>query len=163
MKSQPANDVVHVKGFFRLNIMSADYPTVVVGDSGWRRNQITNLGYNNFICGAMGQLTGSSNVGYMSLGSGGTVAAVDTTLGGEISNTKRQAVTAASSSTSKAAVFTATFSSSNSFLAGSSNLSNMGLFANTSSGATMCAGNTYASSACATNQNINCTYVISFA
>ena len=57
--------------------------------------------------------------------------------------------------------FTGTFSSSNSFVTSTQNISNIGLFA-TSSGGTLFAGNTFASSSCATNQDVNCTYVISF-
>ena len=58
--------------------------------------------------------------------------------------------------------FTATFSSADSFVTNTQNLSNIGLFA-TSAAGTLFAGNTFASSSCATNQNVNVTYNINFA
>ena len=150
-----SQDGIKARGFYRLQITEGDK---VVGDSGWKENLITNLGFLNYLIGPMAALSGSSQVGYMGLGTGGTPLATDTTLSGEV--TKRQAVTAASSSSSKAVQFTATFSSANSFVLGTSNISNIGLFA-TSSGGTLMAGNTFASSSVATNQNVNTTYVVS--
>jgi hypothetical protein len=59
--------------------------------------------------------------------------------------------------------FTATFASSDSFMSATANISNIGLFqqSNVTTG-TLFAGNTYASSSCATNQNVNATYTVSF-
>jgi hypothetical protein len=153
------NDRAKVKGFFRLAIENSDGS--IAGDSGWVPNQITNLGFNNFLCGAFAQLAGSLQVGTISIGSGGAAAVADTSMGGEISTAKRIGVTAASSAGSKGVLFTATFNSANSFLAGASNLSNVGLFgSNTTSPVFAVAA--YASSACATNQNVNVSYAINF-
>lgn len=148
-------DAVTVKGSFRLQIVEGER---VVGDSGWWTNQITNEGFRAMLRTVAG-ITGSSQITHLALGSGGAPAAADTTLGGEV--VKRQAVTAATSSTSKAVQFTGTFSSANSFVTNTQNISNIGLFA-TSSGGTLFAGNTYASSSCATNQDVNVTYVLSW-
>lgn len=149
-------DAVGVKGSFRLQITEDDQ---IVGDSGWLSNQIVNLGFLNFLVRAVGAISGSSQVTHMALGTGGAPAASDTSLAGEV--VKRAAVTAATSSTSKAVQFTATFDSANSFVTSTQNISNIGLFATSSSG-TIFAGNTFASSSCATNQSVNCTYVVSF-
>ena len=154
--SNGTNDGIKVKGSYRLQITEDGR---IVGDSGWNENQTTNLGFNWYLAGLLGGIAGSSQIGYAALGTGGVPATGDTTLSGEVAS--RAAVTAATSSSSKAVQFTATFSSADAFLAGTSNISNIGLFA-TDSGGTLFAGNTYASSSCATNQSVNVTYTISF-
>ena len=146
-----------VKGFFRVNI-SEDGK--IVGDSGWVQNQITNDGFDQFLAKTLGGISGSKQISHAALGSGGAPAASATSLAGEVE--VRQAITAASSSSSKAVQFTATFASANSFVTDSQNISNIGLFNSVSAG-TLFAGNTYASSSVATNQNVNATYTITFA
>jgi len=151
---------IKVRGFFRVNIVNPD--GTVAGDSGWRKNQVTNLGIKEYLCDNIGASAGSKQIGFIALGTGGAPASNATTLPGEISgSTKREAVTYSNVS-SRTAQFTATFASSDSFLGGSSNLSNIGLYNATTSNATLFAGNTYASSSCDTNQNVNCTYQIRF-
>jgi len=150
---------IAVRGMFRVNIVNPDGS--VFGDSGWHENQVTNLGFNNFLVSALGAIAGSSQIGFAALGTGGAPAAADTALAGEVS--VRAAVTAATSSGSKTVRFTATFASSNSFVTATKNIANIGLFAASVSGAgTVFAGNTFASSSCATNQNCNATYDIIF-
>lgn len=149
---------LRVRGFFRLQI--EDQTGEIVGDSGWRENQVTNLGFNQYLVMSLGSISGSKYITHAALGTGGAPAAADTSLAGEVE--KRQAVTAATSSTSKTLDLTFTFSSANSFVTNTQNISNVGL-ANTSSGGTIFAGNTYASSACQTNQNVNGSYRIIFA
>jgi hypothetical protein len=151
-------DSVKVQGMFRVNITEDGK---VVGDSGWRKNQITNLGFNQYLVGSLGNISGKS-VTHAALGTGGAPAASDTTLAGEQS--VRAALTVATSSSSKTLRNTATFSSAASFVTASKNISNIGLF-NTSTAATgtLFAGNTYASSTVATNQDVNVTYDIIFA
>ena len=75
-------------------------------------------------------------------------------------STQRKAPTVSVTS-SKTLRFTATFYSSDSFLTGASNLQNVGLF-ESSAANSLFAGNTYASSSCNTNQNVNVTYDIQF-
>lgn len=153
-------DGVKVKGAFRLNIVDGDK---VVGDSGWNYNQVTNLGFNQYIVQSIGTGLTGKTISHVALGTGGAPAAADTSLSGENQISKRQAVTAATSSGSKTLRLTATFNSSDSFVTASKNISNIGLF-NTSAvtTGTMFAGNTYASSSVATNQNVNVTYDIIF-
>ena len=150
------NDQLKIKGMFRVQLTKEGK---VVGDSGWKQNQITNDGFNDYLCKALGAVSGSKQVSHLALGTGGVPAASDTTLAGEVQ--KRQAVTAATSSSSKTVRFTGTFSSANSFVTATANVSNIGLF-NSSSTGTLFAGNTFASSAVATNQNVNATYDIIF-
>lgn len=144
------------RGFFRLQITEDGK---VVGDSGWAENQITDLGFNQYLVSTLGAIAGSKQVTHMALGSGTVPGAAATTLDGEVE--KRAGVTAATSSSSKTVRFTATFASSDSFVTNTQNISNIGLF-NTSAGGTLFAGNTFASSSVATNQQVNSTYDIMF-
>jgi hypothetical protein len=146
-----------VKGMFRVQIRGPNGR--LGGDSGWKKNQVVNLGFNQYLVSLLGGIAGSKQISHALLGTGGAPAAGDTSLAGEV--TLRQAITAATSSSSKTLRLTATFASSNSFVTATRNISNIGL-ANTSSGGTIFAGQTYASSSCATNQNVNITYDITF-
>lgn len=149
-------DGIKVKGCYRIQITEDGE---IVGDSGWHENQVTNLGFNQYLVSALGAIAGSKQLSHMALGTGGVPATGDTSLSGEV--TKRAALTAATSSTSKALQLTATFASSDSFVTATRNISNVGLF-NSSATGTLFAGNTFASSSCATNQNVNATYTITF-
>lgn len=159
-------DHMKIKGMFRLQIEENGR---IVGDSGWKQNIITNLGYNNIVNQLGTGLTGSKIMA-AALGTGGAPGATDTTQAGEVLATGansviRPTLTAATSSTSKTLRNTATFSSANSFASASYNISNVGLWSTTgpvSTSGTFLAGNTYASSALATNQNVNVTYDIIF-
>lgn len=151
-------EAIRIRGFFRLAI---EENGEIVGDTGWQKNQVVDLGFNQYLVSTLGAIAGSKQVTHMAIGTGGAPAASDTTLAGEQS--VRAAVTAATSSSSKAVQFTATFSSANSFVTATKNISNIALgHTSTAGAATIFAGNTFASSAVATNQNINATYVISF-
>lgn len=152
------SDGMKVRGMFRVQI---DEDGEIVGDSGWRENQITNLGFNQFLVSALGSISGSKYVSHIALGTGGAPAASDTSLAGELAEAVRKAVTAATSSTSKALQLTATFASADSFVTANRAISNIGLF-NSSAAGTLFAGNTFASSTVATNQAVNASYVISF-
>lgn len=149
-------------GMFRLQI---EEDGRIVGDSGWHKNLITNVGFLNIVNQMGTSLTGSK-ISHAALGTGGAPIATDTTQAGEVStngsgSVVRAALTAATSSSSKTLRNTATFSSANSFITASANISNIGLWQTsgptTASGSLM-AGNTYTSSTLATNQNVNATY-----
>lgn len=161
-------DGLKMRGYFRLQI--EDGPSgKIVGDSGWKKNIITNTGYLNIVNQIGTSLTGSKIMA-AALGTGGTPAATDNTQAGEVLATGansviRPGLTAATSSTSKTLRNTATFSSANSFASAANNISNIGLWSTTgpvSTSGSLLAGNTYASSALATNQNVNITYDIIF-
>lgn len=156
MKRKKTKEGIHIKGMYRLQIQEGDR---IVGDSGWKENQVTNLGFNQYLVQSLGSISGSKYISHMALGTGGAPSATDTSLAGEVE--KRASVTAATSSSSKTLRLTATFSSSDSFVTNTQNISNIAL-ANTSSGGTIFSGNTYSSSSVATNQNVNATYDIIF-
>lgn len=150
-------DGIKIKGCFRVQLCGPDGK--LQGDSGWRTNQVANLGFNQYLVSTLGAIAGSKVITHALLGTGSQPGAADTSLEGEV--TLRQAITAATSSGSKTLRLTATFASGNSFVTATRNISNIGL-ANTSAGGSIFAGNTYASSSCATNQNVNITYDIIF-
>lgn len=156
-------DSVKVKGSFRLQI---DEQGKIVGDSGWVRNTVVNDGFNDYICRLMANVANSKRVSHAALGTGTAPGATATTLNGEITHAagSRAAVTAATSSNSKKVRYTATFDSANSFITAQVTIQNIGLFqqSNTNT-ATILAGNTYTTSALATNQNVNVTYDLDFA
>lgn len=152
---------VGVRGFFRAQI--SDDNGKVVGDSGWRENQVLNLGINQYIVNwVLGDTGNGKSVTHMAIGTGGAPASADTTLAGQVTNGKRAAVST-SVVASRTAQFTAAFASSDSFLTATANISNVGLV-NTSAtnlGTFLC-GAAFASSAIATNNNLNVTYQVRF-
>ena len=151
-------DTIQMKGFFRVQI---EEEGKLVGDSGWKQNVVTNVGFLNYLVFLLGASAGSQRPGFIALGTGGAPATNATTLAGEVmSSTERGAVTFVSVG-STTAQFTVTFASSDSFVTTGFNISNIGLFASSAENS-LFAGNTYTSSALATNQNINATYQIRF-
>ena len=151
-------DSIQLKGFFRVNI---EENGKIVGDSGWQKNVVTNVGFLNYLVFLLGDSAGSRQPKFVALGTGGAPATNATTLAGEVmSSTQRGAVTFGSVA-STTAQFTATFASSDSFVTTAFNISNIGLFVSSAENS-LFAGNTYTSSALATNQNVNITYQIRF-
>jgi hypothetical protein len=158
-KKQNRGTPVYIKGFYRVQLVEDGK---VVGDSGMRENLVVNLGFLDYLVKTLGKISGSKQIGYVALGTGGAPTATDTSLAGEImGSTQRRAVVAASSG-SKTLQLTATFASSDSFVTQTYNISNIGLFDTTNTNATLFAGNTYASSLLNTNQDVNITYNIQF-
>lgn len=162
-----SQDNLKVKGIFRINITEKDKNgnEKIVGDSGWTKNQVTNLGIRDYLTDA---LLGNSPLGaisHMALGTGGAPASDATALTGEITHASnsRKAVST-SLVASGTAQFTGAFNSADSVVTASVNISNIGLFnTSTTEGGVLFAGNTFASSALATNQSVNATYQIRFA
>lgn len=178
--AQIHNDGVKVHGFFRINIVEERdkhgnlYKTAkVVGDSGWKKNTVVNLGFQNYLVNwILGNTAAGVSVTNMALGTGTAPAVTDTTLNGELFHKSTNATTNSRASvstsvvSSKTAQFTAAFNSANSFVTASANISNIGLFntflTSLANAGSIFAGNTYASSSVATNQSVNATYQIRF-
>ncbi len=156
-------DGVKIRGFYRIQL--TEDGKGVVGDSGWKENQVTNLGINQYIVNwLLGDTANGKSVTYAALGTGGAPASNDTSLSGEITHgASSRATVSTSVVASRTAQFTGAFNSANSFVTASANISNIGLFnTSTTNVGTLFAGNTYASSSCATNQSVNYTYQIRF-
>ena len=153
-------DIIRAKGFFRLNVVNPD--GTIAGDTGWKENQIVNTGYQDFLMYLLAGSAGSLRPSHAALGTGTVPASSATTLSGELTETAgRQALTTGTSG-SKTVQYTFTLASG--VIAAASTIQNVGLFSgSTQAGGTMFAGNTYATSALATNQAVNGTYNIAFA
>lgn len=149
-------DPIMVRGMFRIHLKEDGK---MVGDSGWMDNQVVNLGFNHYLVSSLGAIGGSKQITHMGLGTGSQPGAAGTDLEGETD--KRTSVTAATTTGSKTLRLTATFGSSDSFVTATRSISNVGLF-NTSAAGSLFAGNTFASSSCATNQQVECTYDVIF-
>ncbi len=154
-------DGIKVHGFFRIQITKPNSKEVA-GDSGWCKNQVVNLGFQDYLSKGIAGASGAKTITHIALGTGGAPAATDTSLAGEIMSSTQRKTASTSIISSKTIQFTAAFASSDSFLTAAANLSNVGLFNTTSTNATLFAGNTYTSSSCNTNQNVNVTYQIRF-
>jgi hypothetical protein len=158
-KAAIPKEEIGIVGMFRLKIREPDGE--IVGDSGWNSNQVVNLGFNQYLVSTLGGIAGSKVITHVMLGSGGAPAAGDTVLAGEVE--VRQAGTFATTTGSKTLDIRATFASSNNFVTNTQNISNIGLgHTSTQGAATIFAGNTYASSSCATNQQVEVTYSVIF-
>lgn len=159
-KKNTISDSGAIRGFYRLQISEEGR---VVGDSGWKENQVTNLGIQQYLVEwLIGDTVNGKSVTYMALGTGGAPASNDTSLTGEITHAAGSRATVSTSIvSSRTGQFTAAFNSANSFVTASANISNVGLFnTSTTSAGTMFAGNTFASSSVATNQSVQVTYQI---
>jgi hypothetical protein len=167
----PHTSPVKLRGFFNIEIRNQD--GTLAGASGWRENAVTNLGIQNYLVEwILGDTANGKSVTQMALGTGTQPGATDTTLNGELFHKSTNATTNSRASvstsivSSKTAQFTSVFNSANSFITASANISNVGLFAapltSLANNGTLFAGNTFASSAVATNQNVNVTYQITF-
>lgn len=161
-----ANEGLKVKGFFRLQVgQPVDAKGTigaVQGDSGWRANQIVNGGYVSFLQFAIIASAGSLTATHAALGTGTAPAASATTLPNELTDAAgcRCALTTGTSG-SKTVNFTFTLNSN--VITAARTIQNVGLFnGSTTSAGTLFAGNTYATSALATNQAVNGTYQIIF-
>ncbi len=157
-----AQDTVGLKGCFRLRIREDGK---IVGDSGWMKNLVTNDGVDKFFARCFAGSTGSLQISHLSIGTGGTPASDATGLTGETVDASLRAAVAlaftqrAASTGTATMQFAATLASSDSFLTAAANISNIGLFNSITNG-TLMAGNTYTSSALATNQNVEMSYQI---
>jgi hypothetical protein len=156
-------DKFPLRGFLRVQIV--DGPSgKIVGDSGLIENTITNPGKQDYLAALLGNTTGSKQIGFIAVGTGTEPASGGTALQGECSNSdadkSRKTVTVSVSASTKVR-FTATLLSANSHLSTTRTLKNIGLFAHSTSD-NIFAGNTYAESSAATNQNVNATYDITF-
>jgi len=157
---------VEIQGFFKLQI--EDGPSgEIVGDSGWVRNMITDTGFQHYIVQLMGNSAGSARVTHAALGQGTAPGSTATVLESEVtgsgSSNGRKAVTF-SETGSKTCQWVCTFGSADSFVTTTATIKNVGLFStSTVGGGSIFAGNTYATSTVATNQNVNLTYQVRFA
>lgn len=149
-------DTVKMKGFARVQLVDS-ISGRVVGDSGWiGPNQVVDLGFQDYVCKTIGGLGGSKTISHLAIGTGTVPAADGTALNGETGVRVTSSNSVVSSKTLQA---TCQFAGAD--MGGTCTIQNVGLF-NTSSGGTLIAGITYATSQWASNQNVNATYQLRF-
>lgn len=159
-KGGATSSQVGVRGFYRLQIQ--DQSGKVAGDSGWRENTVVNLGFQDYLAATLGGVLGSKQVTYAILGTGTAPGAADTSLAGEITDAAgmRCAVTPTTIA-SKTVQFAFTLASN--VITAAKTIQNVGLInTSTTNVGTIFAGNTYTTSALATNQSVNGSYQIRF-
>jgi hypothetical protein len=153
-------DTSKVRGFFKLNIVNPD--GTVANRGPWHENQIVNTGYQDMLMYLLAGSAGSLRPSHAALGTGTVPASSATTLAGELTETAGRMALTTGTSGSKTVQYTFTLNSG--VIAAASTIQNVGLFSgSTQAGGTMFAGNTYATSALATNQAVNGTYSVAFA
>ena len=159
------SDGVKARGFFRLQICEQDGR--VAGDSGWKENQVTNDGFNQYLCMSLAgtaAFTNAKSIAYAMLGTGTAPGATATALDGEITDVAgtRCAVTPTTIA-SKTVQFAFTLASS--VYSAPKTIQNVGLInhSSTATAGTIFAGNTFSTSALATNQSVHGSYQIRFA
>lgn len=150
---------IKARGFYRLHITENGK---VVGDTGWRENQVVNLGFDQYLCQTLAGMAGSKTISHAALGTGTAPGAAATSLDGEITDVAgmRCAVTPTTIA-SKTVQFAFTLNSN--VITAAKTIQNVGLFnTSTTNVGTIFAGNTYTTSALATNQSVNGSYQIRF-
>ncbi len=158
-KNSATSDFTGTRGFFRLAVVNPDGS--VAGDTGYKQNQIVNLGYQDFLMYLLAGSAGSLRPSHAALGTGTVPASNATVLAGELTETSGRMALTTGTSGSKTVSYTFTLASG--VIAAASTIQNVGLFSgSTQGGGTMMAGNTYATSSLATNQAVNGTYQIIF-
>jgi len=161
MEQEKSVDGLRARGFFKLQIKDADGK--VAGDSGWKENQIVNLGFQDYLCQGIAGMAGSKTISHAMLGTGTAPGATATALAGEITDVAaaRAAVTPTTIA-SKTIQFAFTIASN--VYTEAKTIQNVGLInhSSTATAGTIFAGNTYATSALATNQSVNGSYQIRF-
>ena len=153
-----------VGGFYRLNIVqhSKNGEQKIVGDSGWVKNQITDLGAQHYLVENLGSAAGSSSVSYAALGTGTAPGAAATSLPGELTDAANCRFTFTTSVVASRTLQCVGTLASN-IVTAARTIQNIGLFAVSTTGAgSIFAGNTFATSSLATDQSVNCTYQIQF-
>lgn len=160
MAKKTNKEAIKARGFFRLQINEAGK---VVGDTGWRENQVVNEGFQDYLCKTLGGMAGSKTIAYAMLGTGTAPATNSTDLHGEITDVDatRCAVTPTTIA-SKTVQFAFTLASS--VYTAAKTIQNVGLInhSSTATAGTIFCGNTYTTSALATNQSVNGSYQIRF-
>ena len=156
-------DVAKPQGFFRIHIIEEkNGKKKVVGDSGWCKNTITNLGAQYYIVDRLASIAGSMVVSYAGMGSSGSVQAADTNISSPVAVNRNSFAVVGSVQASRTLRYTGSLQSN---VYPATTIANVGLFADSATtnatGSIFC-GQTFASSALATNQAINLTYDVQF-
>lgn len=165
-KTKALGSALQLRGMYRVHIVEQDGR--IVGDSGWCKNRIVDDGFLQYL---ITPLSGGAAkaVGRMMLGTGTEPGAAATSLNGELSHftgassTRNRATVSTVAAGSTGIQFRATFLSNPGFVTAAVTISNIGLINNVDAAGTIFSGNTFASSALNTNQDVQATYAVNFA
>lgn len=163
--SKTHSNVKNVRGFYRLKVNTHDPKTgkiTATETTPWHENQVVNLGFDQYLCQTLAGMAGSKTISHAALGTGTAPGASATSLDGEITDVAgmRCAVTPTTIA-SKTVQFAFTLNSN--VITAAKTIQNVGLFnTSTTNVGTIFAGNTYTTSALATNQSVNGSYQIRF-
>jgi len=146
---------VAVRGFSRLQIVDKKTKKIV-GDTGYLENTITNYGFANCIVASPIKATGSIQVLGMLLGSSGDAIATNATKLGASLSKYYSTVAKSSVVNSLTGLLTASFDGT----LGAVTLKEVGLLS--VSNGSLIAGNTFASSALASTQDVNVSYELRY-
>ena len=156
------SDTLNVRGFFRLKLVEGP-DNRIVGDSGWRKNNVTNEGLDDYLTRLLGNQSGSKQISRALLGTGTAPGDTATSLDGELNTATYTRTTVSVSVVASSAVeFQFSFNSADSHITAAVTLQNVGIINDTTSGGSLFAGNTYTTSQWNTNQSINGSYRITF-
>lgn len=156
-------DTIKIQGFYRLAIYeygpNGEPNHKLVSDTGLvGPNQMTNIGFLNYIAYVLGSSTGSVRAAYAALGTGTTPASNATGLPGEVTAAGRQAIGVAFNGSTQIQ-WTASWASSDQTATDALVLQNAGLYeVSATSGASLMCGKTYATQTWSSNQSANLTY-----
>lgn len=154
-----ANQKLGIRGVYRLQLWEEkNGKNIIVGDSKWQKNEVTNYGFQSYVCNLIGKLAGSQQVEMVIIGTGTVPNVTHNTLDGE---TKRQTCgnSVVSSKTMRATAAIA----SGDHPGGTPTIQNIALIYNTASGGSIMCGNTYNTSQWQSNQALSITYDLRFA
>jgi hypothetical protein len=165
-RSRGVESTVVIRGFARVQI-GEHHPKTgkllrIVGDSGWFRNTITTDGKNSYLAAKVGSVSGSKTPTFLFLGTQtNAVNSTQTTLSGDLTayptaTNGRKTLTASTSATGSLQM-TASWSSTDNGTA--TTIGALGVVdVSTTASFSMAAGQTFATSAWATNQAVSATY-----
>ena len=157
-KKKAVSERQHVHGLFRVQLRENGR---VVGDSGWCKNQITDLGAQYYLVENLSGGANSKRVTHMAIASGTVPGAAATTLPSEIGGSTNRIAVSTSVVSSRTLQCTASFGSAQFGSLCPLTISSLGLYGNASS-CSIFAGNTFASSQWNSNQDVSATYQVKF-
>jgi hypothetical protein len=155
-------DKVGVRGFLRFQIKEErDGKMIVVSDSDWVENTITNYGFQT-ITSLVGNTDATVSPTHLALGTGTAPGASATALEGEIGVTTDGTRMSLTTSVISSQTLRMTASLDSGITTEAFTIKNIGVFGHSSSGTVM-SGATYDTSNLAINQTVNATYEWRFA
>jgi len=156
-------DLVGIRGFMRVQLTDARNGEIL-GDSGYRKNQVTNHGKDVYIVRSIGGIAANKTVSHLAIATQTTApAAADTSVQGEFGGRKLLNDTTDTGSNRKLLASVGTLQMIASWAGadlGTDSPKTIGAIAafNTSSGGSMLCAATYPTSQWTSDQNVNATY-----